>query len=139
MRKQPCSTERDSAISALSRMDKEPSLKAKILYRVKIVSRLLDHKFPDLETVAKRAVDCRNFFVHGGSDFNFGAVEKSVSFFTETLEFIFVASDLIQAKWDAGGWNSSSHTSGHWFTRFRADYPARLEELKLALAKPPRT
>lgn len=133
MRRQPFSIERDSAIAALKRMG-NPSLPKKVLSRVEIVTRRLGGRFPELEMVARQAVNCRNYFVHGGSGFNYSRLEDSVSFFTETLEFIFATSDLIQAGWNAGGWGTRIHTSGHWFTRFRADYPVQLEKLKLALA-----
>ncbi len=97
----PHSYERDSAIQALKRMGK-PSLKRKILHRAAMLKECIYPEFNEIETVIDLAVKCRNYFVHGPSDdFNFTAVEPFQSFFTNTLEFIFAASDLIEAGWDA--------------------------------------
>jgi hypothetical protein len=61
--------------------------------------------FPEITMVTDEAVNCRNYYVHGGEprlDYNreFGAV----IFFTDTLEFVFAASDLIEAGWDFQAW-----------------------------------
>lgn len=130
-----CGIERDSVMMALGRMG-EPSLPKKVLHRVNIVVRHLGHKFPELALVAKTAVKCRNYFVHGGSgDFNYVAIEPLMSFLTDALEFIFAASDLIEAGWDANSWSSKLQGGGHNFTRFRMGYNKNLAELKAALGK----
>lgn len=127
--------ERDSVMMTLKRMGK-PSLPKKVLHRVNIVARHLGHKFPELALVAKTAVQCRNFFVHGGSgDFNYAAIEPLMCFLTDALEFIFAASDLIDAGWDANSWSSKHYGGGHNFTRFRMAYNENLAELKKALGK----
>lgn len=127
--------ERDSVMMALKRMGK-PSLPKKVLHRVNIVARHLGHKLPELALVAKTAVQCRNFFVHGGSgDFNYAAIEPLMSFLTNALEFIFAASDLIEAGWNANSWSSKHYGGGHNFTRFSMAYNENLAELKTALGK----
>jgi hypothetical protein len=76
--------------------------------------------------------------VHGGSeDFNFSAVEPFMSFLTDSLEFVFAASDLIEAGWDVTHWNSEPHGDGHTFARFRNSYDIGLAELKRAIAAAP--
>ena len=125
--------ERDSVVMALSKMG-EPSLPKKVLHRVSMVHRALGHRFPELALVARNAIKCRNFFVHGGShNFNYPAFESLTSFFTDALEFIFAASDLIEAGWDARAWNSGGSVGGHSFSRFRDSYGMSLAELKTVL------
>jgi len=127
--------ERESVMNALGRMGK-PSLTKKVLHRVNIVARHLGHKFPELELVAKTAVQCRNHFVHGDSgDFNYVAIVPLMSFLTDALEFTFAASDLIEARWDANSWSSNHYGGGHNFTRFRMAYNESLATLKTALGK----
>lgn len=128
--------ERDSVIGALKRMN-QPSLPKKVLHRVAIVDRALGHQFPELALVAKTAVKVRNHFVHGESgSFDYGAVEQSTSFFTDALEFIFYASDLIEAGWNANVWFQGAHGWGHPLARFRSDYLQALMNFKSATAAP---
>ena len=134
-KKQPRGIERDGIIRDLSRMAK-PTLPKKVLHRVSIVERHLGHRFPELALVTRIAVKCRNFLVHGASDdFDYVAVEPLTSYFTDALEFIFAASDLIEAGWDARAWNSGGSVGGHSFSRFRDSYDMSLAELKKVLRK----
>ncbi len=126
--------DRDSALSALGRLGK-PSLPKKVAHRVSIVESRLGGRFPDLQFVAGVAVKCRNFFVHGSSDdIEYPKVEPLVPFLTDALEFIFAASDFIDAGWDAQRWNSDGHSWGHSFARFRSEYDMALAELRRATA-----
>lgn len=136
LRKHAASQDRDSAISALTRMGK-PSLPKKVQHRTALVEKHFGPRFAELSYVIKVAVQCRNYFVHGGSDdFQFNAVEPFMSFLTDALEFVFAASDLIEAGWDAAQWNREPHGIGHNFARFRGDYDIGLAELKRAMASP---
>ena len=54
-------------------------------------------------------------------------------FFTDTLEFVFAASDLIEAGWDIAEWIKQGTTMSHPFGRYRVNYAARLSELKKLL------
>lgn len=134
LKKHPPSQDRDSAISALKRMGK-PSLPKKVQHRTAMVVKHLEPRFDELNYVVKLAVKCRNYFVHGGSDFDFRTIKPFVSFLTDTLEFVFAASDLIEAGWDAARWNNDSHGDGHTFARFRSVYDIQLRELKRAAAR----
>lgn len=135
LKKQTPSIERDSVISALKRMSK-PSLTKKVIYRSNIVESRLGSKFSDLSFVMKTAVKCRNYYVHGGQDdFNFEAINHLTSFLTEALEFVFVASDLIEAGWDVGRWSTGYQGYGHCFKRFKFDYEENLADLKTLLNK----
>lgn len=133
-RKHPPGIDRDSALSALGRLGK-PSLPKKVAHRASIVESTLGGKFADLRFVASVAVKCRNFFVHGGSgEIDYEKVEPFVPFLTDALEFVFVASDFIEAGWDAQRWISEGHSWGHSFARFRAEYDFSLIELRCATA-----
>jgi hypothetical protein len=58
--------------------------------------------FPDSYLVLDEAVNCRNHYVHG-SRAKIDDQEhffETVPFFTDTLEFVFAASDLIEAGWN---------------------------------------
>lgn len=128
LRALPRCDDRDSAIMALSRIG-APTLMKKVLSRATILRGhfILD----DLDKVLRQAVKCRNYFVHGPSDkgFNYVAVEQHVSFFTETLEFVFAAAELIECGWNANAWRLRPHTSHHWFSRFITYYPLACRQL----------
>lgn len=129
-RMHPAGVDRNSALSALGRLGK-PSLPKKVAHRVAIIDSKLGERFPELQFVTSIAVRCRNFFVHGSStDFDYLKVESCVPFLTDALEFVFAASDFIEAGWDAQRWNASLHGRGHSFARFRAGYDIQLAELQ---------
>jgi len=133
LKKLPQSQDRDSAISAIARMGK-PSLPKKVAHRTQIVAERVGSAFPDLAYVLRTAISCRNHFVHGGSDtFDFEAAEPFVPFLTDALEFVFAASDLIEAGWDAFRWNQDPHGAGHSFARFRWGYKEMVSQLKQAM------
>lgn len=128
LRALPRCDDRDSAIMALSRIG-APTLMKKVLSRAAI---LRGHFIlEDLDKVLRHAVKCRNHFVHGPGDkgFNYEAVEHHVHFFTETLEFVFAAAELIECGWAAGDWRLRPHTSHHWFSRFISDYSRACQQL----------
>lgn len=137
LKKLPNTDDRNSAIQALKRIG-EPSLRKKILARAGIVKG----HFPldDLDDVLRVAVQCRNYFVHGGGDdkFSYAAVEPFTTFLTETLEFVFAAAELIECGWNGRSWRTRSHTAGHWFSRYVHSYSADARQLLLACKKAPR-
>ena len=129
-RMHPTGVDRNSALSALGRLGK-PSLPKKVAHRVAIIDSKLGELFPELQFVTSIAVRCRNFFVHGSStDFDYQKIEPFVPFLTDALEFVFVASDLIDAGWNAQRRKASLHGRGHSFARFRAVYDMQLAELR---------
>ena len=122
--------DRDSVLNVLGRVGKA-SLPKKIAHRTAIVEAKLGHKFPDLQFVLGVAVKCRNFFVHGNSeDIDYLKVEPLMPFLTNALEFVFAASDLIEAGWDAKRWSADFYGNGHSFARFRGEYKTSLSELR---------
>lgn len=130
----PSSPERDSVLKALGRLGKA-NLKHKVRARAKLILDRIPAYFPELDLVIDEAVNCRNYFVHG-SNTKIDCTDEfdQVIFFTEALEFIFAASDLIGCGWDIAQWSKQGSTVSHPFDRFRLDYELRLKDLKRALA-----
>ena len=95
------------------------------------VERIKD-KTPKLLTVIiDEAVACRTYYVHnkqGSIDY-----EKNREvwiFLTDTLEFIFGVSDLIDAEWDAKAWSKYHHLEiRHPFGKYLQKYKENLEKL----------
>jgi ApeA N-terminal domain 1 len=127
------SAERDSVLSALGRMGKS-SLKHKIRHRAKIVLQQAEKQFPELEMVCDESVNCRNFYVHGTEPvFDYEAHSEAKTFFTETLEWVFAASELIEAGWNIGAWLKRGSSMSNPFARYHINYGLALQELKKLL------
>lgn len=132
-KKLPQSVERDSVLGALGRIGK-PSLKRKIRHRAEIVTGALQTPLPHLEQVLDIAVEARNVFVHG-SDSKIDFIENSgrmLPFLTDALQFVFAASDLIDAGWDAAEWERRAGW-GHPLGYFLRGYEINLNEFDAAL------
>jgi hypothetical protein len=133
----PASGDRESILSALGRLGKW-SLKKKIASRLEKFLPVVVHKLPELGMVTERAVDCRNFFVHGGDrKFDYIKHERLLWFFVDTLEFVFAASDLTEAGWDVKAWVDKRTSLSHRFGGYVFEYLADLKLLKQALAEGP--
>lgn len=134
----PPSPERDSVLSALGRLGKA-SLKRKIRHRAQRLIDAVGNRFPELVVVTDEAVNCRNYYVHGGKRrFDYSANFNAVNFFTDTLEFVFATSDLIEAGWDVKAWSEIPTSMSHPFGSYRVNYSLSLQNLK-ALLVPPAT
>ncbi len=133
-KKLPTSQERESVMNALGRLGKS-TLRQKINSRVKLITDKIPETFPEFDLVVSEAVNCRNYFVHGSkTKIDYGKDFDLVTFYTEALEFIFAASDLLECGWDIKAWSKQRSTVSHPFDRFRHSYDAGLNELKKALA-----
>ena len=129
----PRSPERDSVLSVLGRLGK-PNLKQKVRQRARTVVGAIGERFAELPMVTDEAINCRNFYVHGGKPrFDYDEHFNSVSFFIDALEFVFAASDLIEAGWDAGAWITVPKGMSNRFARFRVNYFEHLADLKRLL------
>ncbi|MGE5566383.1 MAG: HEPN domain-containing protein [Parcubacteria group bacterium] len=132
----PAGAERDSVLHALGRVGR-PSLRHKILHRAKFLLEKIPTQLPELSLVVDLAVDCRNHYVHGSEP----KIEYSKNFFecvpflTNALEFIFAASDLVQAGWEIDAWSRQGTTMSHPFARFVLNYDHGREGLKQLLAE----
>jgi hypothetical protein len=132
-RELPQSSDRASVLGVLGRIGKL-SLKRKIGSRVKLISDRCGTAFPELLTVTERAVDCRNYFVHGGErDFDYASKYPVIWFFVDTLEFIFGASDLVEAGWDINRWLGEGSMMIHPFGVYKIQYSENLQRFKQAI------
>jgi ApeA N-terminal domain 1 len=133
-RELPQSPERDSILNALGRLGKS-NLKHKVCYRAQNLIAVASEWFPELIKVTDEAVNCRNYYVHGSEPrFDYDRNFDLVTFFTDTLEFVFAASDLVEAGWDLRSWILPGTTMSHPFGRYRVNYPMGLSRLAEALA-----
>ncbi len=137
IKKLPSSPDRDSLLSALGRAGGD-TLKQKIRHRAKILFDLTGDDLakifwlPDIFWAIDEAVNCRNHYVHGSPlrvDSN--KISRALIFFTMTLEFVFAASDLVEAGWNPKTWRRVGHY--HPFALYFSSYQTSLEELKSSM------
>jgi hypothetical protein len=129
----PQSPERNSVLGALGRMGKS-ALKHKIRHRAQLLLGSVGSRFPELSLVTDEAVNCRNYFVHGSEPtFDYKRNSDLLTFFTNTLEFVFATSDLIDSGWDANAWAAAPTSLSHPFAGYRMSYAEGLRILKAAL------
>lgn len=136
-RQLPLSPERESLLNALGRVGKS-TLKRKIRHRGELLKCAAEKRFPDIDTVTDEAVNCRNYYVHGGEPrFDYENNPEVRQFFTDTLEFLFAASDLIEAGWDISAWCATPTVMSHPFNRYRIGYSENLRTLRSLLGSGP--
>jgi len=134
--KLPISPERDSVLNCLGRLGKS-SLKRKIRYRAQAIIDQAGERFPDLIRISDQAVDCRNFYVHGSEGaFDYERNFDAVIFFTNTLEFIFAISDMIEAGWDFKSWTTEGSSLSHPFGEYKIEYRRNAQKLFALLPRP---
>jgi hypothetical protein len=111
------------------------SLKHKVRYRAQKLIDVASEWAPELFQVTDDAVDCRNYYVHGTEPrFDYDRNFDLVTFFTDTLEFVFAASDLVEAGWDLKSWMTRGTTMSHPFGRYHVNYRMSLKRLAEALS-----
>ena len=114
-RRLPDSPDRHSVLSALGRVGKNSPLKKKVRLRAQLViDQVGESNVPRLLETIDEAVDCRNRYVHGPrNDGNADYEPGKIRFLTETLEFVFAASGLIEVGWDMKAWSSEGEYPDH--------------------------
>ncbi|HME26045.1 MAG TPA: HEPN domain-containing protein [Acetobacteraceae bacterium] len=125
----PWSEDRDGILGALGRIGKS-SLKSKIEHRATLLPETVRSRLPRLLAVVREGVRCRNHYVHGiEARFDYNKQFDAMPFFTDTFEFIFAASDLVEAGWDMSAWAETCTGMFHPFARYQARYKERLQTL----------
>lgn len=132
LRRLPHGYERESALNAIGRVGR-PSLTKRVLHRAHIVASKAAGHLNELDLVVRTAIASRNYFVHGDEHYDFSRMSPHVSFLTDSLEFIFGASDLIESGWDFERWLAGGKGYGHGYSRYMLRYPAGLVQLKRTL------
>lgn len=126
----PDSYERSSMLNALGRLGKA-SLKHKTRHRAQYVVDAIGERFPDLVWVLDEAVNCRNHYVHGSpSKIDYSENCDMVVFFTNTLEFVFGASELVESGWDIRTFVETPTSMSHPYGAYRVNYLLNLQVLK---------
>ncbi len=96
---------RDDVLNALGLIRKTRRLRHIVEHRAEIVlNRFGGHGLAQLTEVIGLAVKCRNYYTHGPGDLNPNNVDYTdvelLLFLTDTLEFIYGASELLICGWD---------------------------------------
>jgi hypothetical protein len=126
----PDSYERNSVLNALGRVGKA-SLKHKASHRGQLVVTAFGGRPSELLLVLDAAVDCRNHYVHGmSSRIDYSKNFDVVVFLTNTLEFVFGASELVEAGWDIQRFAGRGSTMTHPYGSYLVTYKSNLEALK---------
>lgn len=129
----PNSYERDSVLNALGRVGKA-TLKHRTRHRGEIVINAFGGRPSELLLVLDEAVNCRNHYVHGTpSRIDYSNNPDLRIFLTDTLEFVFGASELIEAGWDIRRFAERSTTMTHPYGSYLVGYKRNLEDLKSLL------
>lgn len=126
----PHSFARESVLSALGRVG-TAGLRDKICHRADIVLRADPERFPQLHLPCSQAVLCRNHYVHGSpATFDYHEEFSSLAFLTDTLEFVFGTSDLIELGWNYNFWINKGTSLSHNFGSYVFNYRENLRRLK---------
>lgn len=127
-KKLPHSSKRDSFLAYLGQINKS-SLKEKIRYRSQLIKNIIQDDLREIDRVTDEAVELRNFYVHG--DKPNGRREKLTKFtpfLTDTLEFVFCVSNLIDLNWNFLSWYEITGRAGHPFSVYMHNYPDQSTE-----------
>lgn len=128
---------KDSLLKSVEHLTKKSNnpktyLRAKIQTRAELIIPYFN--LPNLDLVIKHAVKCRNYFVHGTEDKSISPNEyiDLMSFFINTMEFIFITSELIECGWRPEKIRSPNHK----VTSYTREYKFNLSKLEELLAAP---
>ena len=121
------SPERADILNALGRIGANKRLRDVVEHRAIIVQ---DHfgrdRLDDLAALIRLAVQCRNYYTHGPNEGNPSDVDfadfQAVHFLTETLEFIYGASELLLCGWESA---KSARTEWHPIGGYVSSYDYR--------------
>ncbi len=127
-RELPKGLDRSNVLQALGRVGKL-TLKRKIRYRARILAKLVGDHIPNIEDVIDEAVNYRNLYVHGTStEIKNVKDPDTMIFLTDTLEFVFGASDLIDAGWHMENWIKNGPHPNHPFGSYLDNYAEELQK-----------
>lgn len=129
-RRLPPSPERESVLGALGRLGRA-TLRSRLRHRAGIVSRALPEPLTDLDVITDEAIKCRNHYVHGSpGSFSYAENGDIVTFLTSALEFIFAASDLIDAGWRIDRWREGGGILAHPFSEVLHGWDMNAERIR---------
>jgi hypothetical protein len=128
------SDERESLLRAIGRLGRA-TLKQKVRHRASIIIAATGNQyFSSLDLVCNQAVEARNRYVHGSSvEFDLASPSRVFGFLTDTLEFVFAASEFIESGWDILRALKAGTTMTHPFGTYAATYRENLEALRASM------
>lgn len=112
-----------------------------IKHCVDVVMKELGNELPDLGKAADQAIVCRNYYVHAEHHkkdrkrIDYDREPNFRIFLTDTLEFVFIVSDLIKSGWDVRTWWKTNSSSSHSIGRYLRHYEENLEKWKHYLSE----
>lgn len=126
----PDSFAKQSVLSALGRVG-TASLRDRVYHRVERVLAAAGGRFPDLHVPCNHAVLARNHYVHGSkASFDYREHFTEFAFITDTLEFVFAVSDLLDLGWSLETWMGNGLTMSHPFGAYVVDFPMNMQRLQ---------
>jgi hypothetical protein len=130
----PDSFAKQSVLSALGRVG-TASLRDKVYHRAHKIMAAVGDKFVELYLPCNHAVLARNHYVHGSPpSFDYQEHFIEFAFVTDTLEFVFAASDLLDLGWDFKSWMGQGTSMTHAFGAYIVNYPENMRRLKALIA-----
>ena len=107
------------------------TLKQRVRHRAQLFTGIFGNALPEIDFVINSAVDLRHLWVHGAEEKpKRQRLVTSCSFLTDTLEFVFCISDLVELGWDLSSWVRQNHLGYHRFLQYFHNYSYELAELK---------
>jgi hypothetical protein len=125
----PHSEDRAAAIGVMKRWGRA-NLRSKVLHRAQIVKNNIPNINNGIDRALVLAIKMRNHFVHGSDDFDYKKYESFLPFFTDALEFVFSASDIIECGWNPEAWIKSRPSYAHNYSYFINSFNNEIESLK---------
>lgn len=131
----PDSFAKQSVLSSLGRVG-TASLRDKVYHRAERIVSIAGQYFPDINLPCSQAVLARNHYVHGSrASFDYHDHFSEFAFLTDTLEFVFAASDLVDLGWDLVGWIEAGGSMTHGFSSYVINYSENMQRLKALVGK----
>jgi hypothetical protein len=122
---------REQVLTNLHRV-KGLSLRRKVESRFNSLPMSLRKRVPEMPFLIDHCVRSRNYFVHGARPkLSVDATRDLMSLFTDTLEFIFVMSELVACGWNFDRWIKRLGGSAR-FREYIRSYDAALKHVKKA-------
>jgi hypothetical protein len=119
---------REQILNSLGRVQGR-TLRKKIEARFGALPSGLRQRLPEMAFVIDHCIRTRNYFVHGSeAKLSAAAIQEQIYFMTDTLEFIFIASELSRCGWKFARWLEQS--TGGRFKSYLRSYVLSLQELK---------
>ena len=125
--------EREIVLNQLGRIGSYVTLRPIVEARASVILNSTQKAtFLNLNKVIRNAVRCRHYYTHGSKDTTKLAHPSVVLFLTDTLQFIYGVSELLDCGWNIDDWIERAHMS-HPFSIYIKSYGTRLRDYESQL------